>query len=384
VSRLVGRAGPSLVTSARAAVLPWLAGRAITLGSLALARFLVTELTPTGAIGRRATGTAHAGLMSWDAAWYRRIAEIGYAKSGTSSLRFFPLLPLLARGLSDLGVSLGTALLVIANVCGFAALVLLHRLVSGESLGTGVADRSLWILSLWPAAFVLTMGYAEALFLLLSIAAFLAWRRERWWWSIVPAFLAGACRPVGVLLAVPALVEAWRWWHGGGRLRLEPVAARLAGILAAPAGAAIYLGWVASQRGGSFLEPYRVQLGGGHRGSLSDPLVTLWHDGVDLAHGQHVGTGLHAPFVVIFLLLSVYLLVRMPTSYGWYAVVTMAVAVTAHNLDGFERYGLACFPLAVGAALVMRPTWLERTVFAGMGAVLAGLGVLAFLGLYVP
>ncbi len=365
-------------------MLPFLVARALVIGALVLTRFLVDQLHPTGAIGARAIGTAHAGLLSWDAAWYRRIAETGYAGAGTSSLRFFPLLPLLARGLAVMpGVSDGTALLVIANVCGFAALVLLHRLVAHERLGEGVAEGSLWVLSLWPAAFVLTMGYAEALLLLLSIAAFLAWRGERWWWGALPAYLAGTARPVGMLLAVPALVEAVRWWLNRGSHPPAAVLARLASIAAAPAGAVTYLAWSAAV-GYGFFKPMSIQLGGTHRGALSDPLSTLFHDLVDLVHGHHVGSALHAPFVVVFVLLTIYLFFRLPAAYGWYAAATMAVALTAHNLDGLERYGLSCFPLAIAAACLMKPRWAERTVLAGLGAMVTVLAALTFLGLYVP
>lgn len=374
----------SVAASARAAVLPFLAGRAVTVGALVLARFLVNTLHVTGAAGAKAAGAAHSGLLSWDANWYLRIAEVGYGAAGRGSLRFFPLYPLVGRGLSQLpGVSPGAALVGVANVCSFLALVLLHQLVSRESLPEGDAERSLWVLSLWPAAFVLTMGYAEGLFLVLSLAAFLAWRSGRWWWAVVPAYLAGLTRPVGVLLAVPAFVECVAWWRSGGRRSAGEVAPRLASILAGPAGAATYLGWTAAT-GRGFLSPLSQQLNGGHRGGLTDPLVTLAHDAADLARGHHVGTALHAPFVVAFFVLTIYLLARLPAAYGWYAAATLVVAVTAHNLDSFERYGLACFPFAVAAACSCRRPLAERTLLTGTAVMMTALALLAFLGVYVP
>jgi hypothetical protein len=374
---------PSLLASARAAAAPFVVARALVVGALVLARFLADQLRPTGAVGARAIGTAHAGLLSWDAAWYRRIAEVGYARAGTPSLRFYPLLPLLARAVALMpGVSDGAALIVIANVSAFAALVLLHRLVSRERLGTDVAERSVWTLSLWPAGFVLAMGYSEALLLLLSIAAFLAWRQERWWWGVLPAYLAGTARPVGVLLAVPALAEAVRWWRTGGGRSAAAVLARVVAIAAAPAGALTYLAWSAAT-GHGFLEPLSIQLGGTHRAGFGDPFATLAHDTGDLLGGHHFGTALHAPFAVLFVLLTVYLLFRLPAAYGWYAVATMVVALTARNLDGLERYALACFPLAVGAACLTRPRWAERTLLTGLAAAVTVFALLAFLGLYV-
>jgi hypothetical protein len=374
----------SLGASARAAVLPYLVGRALTIGALLLARFLASTLHVTRAAGAKAIGTAGAGLVSWDAAWYRRIAEVGYGGTRPSAVRFFPLYPLFGHALSLLpGVSAGAALLVITNVSGFAALVLLHQLVSREQLPEGSADRSLWVLSLWPAAFVLTMGYAEALFLVCSIAAFLAWRGDHWWWGVLPAYLAGATRPVGILLAVPAFVECVRWWRSGSRRSGSELGARACSILAGPAGAATYLAWTAST-GRGFLAPLTEQLSGRRRGGLSDPFVTLARDASDFLHGHHLGTALHAPFVLAFAALAVYLLLRLPAAYGWYAVATVLVGITAHNLDSFERYGLACFPLAVGAACWLRRPAATVTLLCASAAAMTVLALLAFLGLYVP
>ncbi|MHB8244808.1 MAG: mannosyltransferase family protein [Acidimicrobiales bacterium] len=379
-----GRSFTSVGSSARAAVLPFCVSRVIVLAALGLARFIAVDLHPTKYAGLRAVGTVHAGLSSWDAAWYLRIARVGYGGAGRSSLRFFPLFPVLGRGLATLaGISAGVALILVANGFAFLALVLLHSLVSRESLGPEIADRSLWVLSLWPAGFVLVMGYSEALLLFLTLAAYLCWRTGHWWWSVLPAYLAGTCRPVGLLLAVPALVEALSWWRSGARRSSKAVGARATAVIAAPAGTATYLGWCALT-GRGFTEPLALQLSSTRRGAIGDPVVALFHDAVDLAHGRHLGTALHAPFLVAFVILTAYLFRRLPSSYGWYAVATMAVAITAPNLDSLERYGLACFPLTIAAACLIESKLLQRAVFAGMGALLSAFALLAFLGLYVP
>ena len=62
--------------------------------ALAVARFVVSNLRVSSAAAR---GAAHAGLLSWDASWYERIAARGYGRLGHQALRFFPLLPVLAR-----------------------------------------------------------------------------------------------------------------------------------------------------------------------------------------------------------------------------------------------------------------------------------------------
>jgi len=357
---------------------PLLANRAIVLASLALARFLVTE-TKVGS--PKAVAAAHAGLLGWDAAWYRRIAVEGYGAAGKASLRFFPLLPLLARGLGKVpGLGTGAALLVLTTAGTWASLALVHRLCLHETRSSSLALSATWFIALAPAAFVLVMGYAEALLLAFAAATFLLVRTRRFAWAVLPAFLAGLSRPVGLLLAVPVLVEAVRGLRETGwRGRL----ARAAAVLAAPAGTLAYLVW-AEPITGSLFEPLREQLARRHRGGVADPFVTLGHDLSDLVHRVHLGTALHAPFAVVLVVLAVVAFVRWPASYGAYAAVTLAVALSAPNLDSLERYGLGCFPFALALASLATRREVRWAVLAGSGALLAAFSVLAFLGAYVP
>ena len=78
----------------RVAAVPWVIGRLVVLGALALSRDLFDQI---GAPPRPvALGQ---GLFAWDAAFYRDIAEHGYRAVGEASLRFFPLVPMLSRAL---------------------------------------------------------------------------------------------------------------------------------------------------------------------------------------------------------------------------------------------------------------------------------------------
>jgi hypothetical protein len=364
--------------SARAAFWPFVVSRAVVVGALVLARFVVTQVRPRsdGAIV-----AAHAGLLGWDANWYRRIAEIGYGRSGRTSVRFFPLYPLLTRLLSKApGISTGTALLLIANVAAFAAVALIHRLALVESGDEETASRSAWWLAMFPTAFVLSMGYADSLLLLTSLAFFLALRTRHFAVAALAGVFAGLDRPVGLLLALPALIEALRelrglpvrhwWWRG-------------AAVVSAPLGAAAYMVW-SKVHDGSFFLPLSAQVSTKNRGGLADPLVTIAHDLGDLVHDRHLGTALHAPWVVVFVILTVVLFRRWPASYAAYAALTLAVTLTAPNLSSFERYALDCFPFALALATLTRRRQVAWAAFAVSGALLAGYGLLAFLGAYIP
>ena len=75
-----------------------------------------------------------------------------------------------------------------------------HRLALRETGDPGTARRAAWFAALFPAAAVLVLGYAEATAMMLGVVVFLGLRSRRFGWAIGAGFLAGLCRPVGVLL----------------------------------------------------------------------------------------------------------------------------------------------------------------------------------------
>src|SRR5437899_7218015 len=105
-------------------------------------------------------------------------------------------------------------MLVIVQVAALVAGVLLHRLVVAETGDRVTATRAVWLLALLPPATVLVLGYAEALLLCFAIGFFLCIRRGQWWYAAALGVLAGLTRPVGMTLALPALIEAVRVGRG--------------------------------------------------------------------------------------------------------------------------------------------------------------------------
>jgi hypothetical protein len=380
----------------RESLLPYVVARAVVLGALGLAHFIV-ERTHPATVGVAAR--VHAGLLGWDAGWYESIARVGYAPLGRQSLRFFPAVPLLTHGLAWLpGLGDGSALVLLANVAAFAATAMLYVLVRREVADPAVARRAVWVLSLLPAAFVLVMGYAEAVFLVFAIGCFVALRppvgtagpasaadsgapdlRPHFAVAALLAFGAALTRPIGILLVLAVGAELVRWWTRLGRSE------RVAGIaaLAAPfVGFLTFLGW-AKHTVHDWWAPLRVQLQGSHHGGLSDPFVTLYDDAKGLAH-HHVGTALHVPWVIVALAVLIVCWRRLPASYTLFAAAVLATALAGSNLDSFERYALSAFPLTVAAALILKPAPVERAVLALLSAGLAGYALLAFLNLSVP
>jgi hypothetical protein len=365
------------VPALRASALPFLASRAIVLLALGAARLLTSEFR----LGTAAHNASHAGLLGWDATWYERIAADGYAGLGNGAVRFFPLLPVLARSLRAVpGMTAGMSVVIVANAGALAAFVLLYRLVVFELGDEACARRAVWLLALAPPAFVLVMGYADSLLLVTSLAAFLGFRQRRYGLAICAAFLAGLCRPVGMLLAVPAAIEMGaNWFSSSPRERVFAAGT----VLAAPAGAAAYLVWVQAIFG-TFWLPLREQLAVSHRGGLTDPIMTLARDVGDVLSGSHLGVAEHAFWAVLVVLLAVYIFWRLPAAYGWYAVALLAVVLSAANLASLERYGLGCFPFVIAGAMLTTRRKAYRAVIGLSGLLLVAYAMLAFLGIYVP
>ena len=66
--------------------------RVIVVGALLLGYVIADQLLP----GQPRPLRLSQGLLSWDGDWYRDIVAYGYDKVGQTSLRFFPLFPLVS------------------------------------------------------------------------------------------------------------------------------------------------------------------------------------------------------------------------------------------------------------------------------------------------
>lgn len=355
--------------------MPWLASRALVLGALAVARHVVDHL------GTQPRPIAlHQGLLAWDAAFYGDIARGGYDGVARNGLRFFPLLPLAGRAVGLLPfVDARGGVVVVANLSALVAAVLLVRLVTYETGDRGLATRSVTLLLLAPHAFVFVMGYADSLLCALALATFLGLRRERWWLAALAGLAAGLCRPVGVLLVIPAVIEAVRAVRRRRGPRVAPVIATIAPL----AGLASYLLWARDRTGDLWLV-VRLQNDRTLRGGTASPFTSVGHAFHELVSGDRVGYGLHAVTAALVVVLVVVAARKLPFSYAAYAGASVLVAFCARNLDSVERYSLATFPLVIAASLLLRRATVERIVYLFLAGGLVAASVLAFTGSLVP
>lgn len=87
----------------------------------------------------------HQALPAWDGGWYESIARHGYWASGVQSVGFDPVYPEAARVLGWIsGLGVGTALVLISNLCPPAARAALVVLVRHDLGDGGLARRTVW------------------------------------------------------------------------------------------------------------------------------------------------------------------------------------------------------------------------------------------------
>ena len=162
-------------------------------------------------------------LRLWDAQWYRRIAVDGYPlplpRDGDtgeitySAWAFFPLFPMIVRGLMALGLDFAVAAVALNLVLGAVGAVLIWAISRKAVHAAPQAHRDrlallatcLWCL--YPATGILVMPYSEPLALVLTAATILLVMDRRYWWAAAVVIPLGFTRAVAPAVGIVVLVH---------------------------------------------------------------------------------------------------------------------------------------------------------------------------------
>ena len=326
------------------------------------------------------------GWARFDAGWYRSIADHGYFFRGTvaqSSVAFFPLYPLLTRWLHHaLGGDPSAWGVLITFLSGGAALTLFARWVSAR-LEPAAARCAIAVMALWPFALYLYGAvYADALFVMLALAAFASVERDHVGLAALFGALATATRPVGVALVlglvlrvveqrdvvrVQASATGRRVTVNLRRLRRgDPV------ILASAAGLIAYMAylWV------RFNDPFAFSTAEAAPGWDQQPGPRVWFKSAWFSRMIHLpGSGpRYFAVVTVQAILVVGLVVLIPTivrrfgwAYGFYTAALLAIPIVgSKDFQGLGRYALGAFPaFAIFGEKLSRHRSVRRMWFAG-------------------
>ncbi|HEU5252397.1 MAG TPA: mannosyltransferase family protein [Solirubrobacterales bacterium] len=338
-------------------------------------------------------------LTAWDAKHYLAIAYDGYVESGEGltpqeyRFAFFPLYPATVGVLGGWGTSAGATLIAAYAVslsCFFAALALLHRLVTIE-LGERLAAPTLLLLSFFPTAFFFGIPYSESMFLLLAVGAFLAARTGHWATAGVVLALASATRVPGLLLVVPvALLYLY-----GPRADAEPEPARgrrpryrlrpdFAWLLLAPLGLLAFSLYLHFAVGNGLAWSDAQALFGRHN---VDPFSGAWFGVreagkgvVHIVEGTYQGSFdylnvMQLAFVAFALVGGIGALRVLPVAYGvWVLVSLLPILISQTDPLPFysaPRFVAVLFPLFIWLAIVTERRQLTTRVVAVSAAAMA-------------
>lgn len=301
----------------------------------------------------------------WDAQWYYKVAVHGYFRH--EAYVFMPLYPMLIHALHFVRVPYMLSGVLLSWAADLLALILLARLWIAEG-GEELAHRSIWLLLTFPAAFFLLTAYTESLYLLLSVACFLALRQGRYPLAAVFAALGAVERTNGFFLLIPLLAYAW---EASGR-RFDRVFWRRAAWGVLPL---LALGAYALYSHTSIGEPlaFLTMQSNWHRHYTGITFAMSFA----LAHILHGNGGLLA--ILDYLTPATFLAVialdqgRMPIGDSLYVLVGVLTTLVAPSIpNGFvlmsaTRLCMVYFPVVLAAGrLLKNPGW--RTWLMGVMA----------------
>ncbi len=310
----------------------------------------------------------------WDGWWYVGIARRGYRffrPNRQSPVAFFPAFPL---AMHYLGRVVGGPLMagfLLSLACGLGVAVLFHRWCVAK-LGPGKARLAVALLLLYPFAFYL-MGavYADALFILASLAAFLFLETDRPVLAGLAGMVATASRPVGIALVLGlwivylerngVIARLWGdrrdggWSWRGVRGRVRPADA---GLLLAPLGLVAFCGflWMRFHSPFAFFDvsgaPGWDQPPGFHTWFKVHWFKAMWNGPWTNGHFGHLTINAIATVVTASFIPRVFR--RLGLGYGVYVTIAViATAVATKDFVGMGRYSLAAFPCFAMAADIL-------------------------------
>jgi len=313
-------------------------------------------------------------FCNWDCDWYVGIADGGYQSlrqagaSGAANWAFFPLLPVLMWALSHATglptVYAGLVIAQLASAAGLYAIFLAARDLKGEDFARHAAIVS----AFWPFAIHAAMPMTEALFVPLTIAAFLFARRGDWLLAAVAAALVSATRTVGVVLVLPFLMLAIREYGLLRVLTLRPGTERAAiAIGATGLGLGLFMIHLYGITGDALAFSHN-QIAWSRKFELPWMMVVDELNPITIganwlvANVLDLGTGFAA------LALFAWLWRQGFRPEALFAAATLSIAFLSGNASSLPRYSGSLYPAILGVALLSAAPLRRLPVYAALAA----------------
>jgi Dolichyl-phosphate-mannose-protein mannosyltransferase len=313
----------------------------------------------------------------WDSGHFTHIATYGYDAAWRTA--FFPLFPLLERGLAFLTHDPFVAGLIVANLAGLVMLVVLFRLVQ-EDFDSDQAYRTVLYLSVFPTAFFFAAAYNESLFLCLALLSFYQMRHGHWWLAGMFGLLASLTRSVGLLLLVPFFYEYLRQHD----FKLSKIRFDIISSISIAAGLGIFTLYCYLQFHDllAFSHSQAVwhhELHGPWHGLIDSFMAIIRHAilSFDSVHNViDLSAGLLMLILVFLCFVGPWKFSRDRWAYGLYAIITYLFSLLFPLAGGFplasvSRYMLEIFPAFIVLAAIGKKQQFNLYYLTLSGAILS-------------
>jgi hypothetical protein len=318
----------------------------------------------------------------YDSGWYYQVAQNGYVfvKGGPSAgigkpgkIAFFPLYPLLMRYVGRLFGDMPAAAyfggIVVSWTSFIAAMVALYFLARLD-LPPRQAERAVVLTAVFPFSFFFGMVYTEALFLLLVVVSFYAFRTQHWLPGGIAGGLATATRVNGVLLW-PAL--AWLAYRNAKPTLRDRTLAAI-GLLLVLGGVTAYSAYIYQLSGGNPFEwVSSIQRWNYHPGGapwtaptrLLGHLITQPHNYLTSDPMAPYDT-LYGVTGIAFALLTPFVWWKLGAAYGMFMLLSLLLPLSSGIFEGLGRYCSVLFPAFIFLASIR-----SRVIATGLVVVFA-------------
>ena len=307
---------------------------------LTLAKLLLYVAASRYFVGSTAT------LCQWDCGWYMQIATLGYNDAplpgtGWANWAFFPLYPMLWRGVADiLPLSVAASGIVLSTIIFLAFLVLaaVYRRRTRPA-----DDTTTWLLfaTVWPFGFYFHAPYSESVYLLLSTLVLLCLAQGRLLGAGLATGLLSASRVTGILLVPVILFAGWRAFRRALPTDRPRMAATiLLALVLAPLGLFAYMAYLHVHTGDTLAFSHIQISWNRHFGNPLHNLASgLRHPDIAALFDLHrpPAPGWTSLFGALGLVVSAWLAWRRRWAEAWFCAATILVAAST-GVDSLPRY----------------------------------------------
>ncbi len=344
--------------------------------------------------------------LSWDAAWYDRIASDGYPETlpvgsdgrvQQNPWAFYPLFPYAVRFVGAItGLDFATVAPALAVLAGLGAAVLMAHLLHETSpyAASGPALAAVAVWAAFPASPVLQMAYTESFSVLLLVIFLYLLVRNRWWAAGACALLLGVTRPIALPLSVVVVVALWLRWRERG-VRPLPRAERVAMLGAALATGLSGVMWTAIAWWGTGRRDAYPATMTAWRGEAAINPIEPWRRTISWAI-DHPTRETVVPALAMVLPLALSLVILVPRVADgidlrlrvWCAAYSVYLLAVVDGNTSIVRYLVPLFPLALVLVGAHRASparrWRLRTAFWVAAGILGQVGWIWWLVLFTP